>query len=364
MRGPINPGPDLVRHELHGAPGERWIGPVVARVEQCAECADLVAECKNLVRDALGGSCDYETLDAPLRRELGIRLVGKVAHDVQRAGLRELGPHDVEVKVVRAVLAMHVAMCRGLVIGHENAARHTPPGSIGTEARRSPAFQVVLNVGPDDVRTHVGRRDSGPAASSRSVRPLSIRPDRGDCDRRMRSLQRADCNAQPDLPIERALRGRLVELACDPVWRLFAPNPAHVIERLLGLAVAVRSQVSDGLRVAANARSHSQHEPTMHQVVHHRDLRRHHRRVVVGERKHAGTEDDRRARIGEIRNESEARGDRLGRVDEMLADEGFAVAEPIGEHDRFAILAQNVPIGTGRRVDGLDEESELQGVLH
>ena len=38
----IDPGPDLVRHELHGAPGERWIGPVVACVEQCAECADLV----------------------------------------------------------------------------------------------------------------------------------------------------------------------------------------------------------------------------------------------------------------------------------------------------------------------------------
>ena len=48
----------------------------------------------------------------------------------------------------------------------------------------------------------------------------------------------------------------------------------------------------------------------------------------------------------------------------MLADEGLAVAEHAGEHDRFAILAQNVPIGTGRRVDGLDEESELQGVLH
>src|SRR5579883_201265 len=117
MRGPSDPGPDLVRHELHGAPGERWIGPVVARVEQCTERADLVAECKNLVRNALRGSRDYETLNAPLRREIGIRLVGKVAHDVQRAGLRELGPHDVEVEVVRAVLTMHVAMCRSLVIG-------------------------------------------------------------------------------------------------------------------------------------------------------------------------------------------------------------------------------------------------------
>ena len=48
----------------------------------------------------------------------------------------------------------------------------------------------------------------------------------------------------------------------------------------------------------------------------------------------------------------------------MLADEGFAIAESIGEHDRFAILTENIRIGAGRRVDGLDEESELQRVLH
>src|SRR5262245_19264849 len=48
----------------------------------------------------------------------------------------------------------------------------------------------------------------------------------------------------------------------------------------------------------------------------------------------------------------------------MLADKGFAIAEPVGEHDRFAVLAESVRIGTGRRVDGLDEESELQRVLH
>ncbi len=364
MRGLIEPGPDLVRHQLHRAPGERWIGPVVARVEQCAERADLVAECKNLVRDALGGSRDYETLDAPLRREFGIRLVGKVAHDVQRAGLCELGPHDVEVEVVRAALAMHVAMCRGLVIGHENAACHAPPGSIGTETRRSPAFQVVLNVGPDDIRTHVGCRDSGPAARSRSVRSLSARSVRGDGDGRMGILQRSDSDTHSDVLIERALRGGPVELAFDPVRRLFAPNPAYMLERLLGLAISVRSQISDGFCVTGNAGSDSQDQSTLHQVIHHRDLRRHHRRVVVGEWKHAGTEGDRRARIGEIRNESEARGDRLGRVDEMLTDEGLAVAESVGEHDRFAILAKNVPIGAGRRVDGLDEESELQGVLH
>ena len=44
----------------------------------------------------------------------------------------------------------------------------------------------------------------------------------------------------------------------------------------------------------------------------------------------------------------------------MLADEGLAIAEPVGEHDRLAVLAQHVRIGPRRRVDGLDEESEFQ----
>ena len=95
-------------------------------------------------------------------------------------------------------------------------------------------------------------------------------------------------------------------------------------------------------------------------MVDHRDLRRGHRGVVVGEREHAGAERDRRARIGQACDESEARGDRFGRVDEMLADEGLAVAKPVSEHDRFAVLAQDVRIGPGRRVDGLDEEAEVQ----
>ena len=175
-------------------------------------------------------------------------------------------------------------------------------------------------------------------------------------------MQRAHRDAHADRPIERALRGGPVELAFDPVRRLFAPDPAHVVERLLGLAVAVRAQVSDRLRVAGNAGPHAQHQPALHQVVDHRDLRRRHRRMVVGERKHAGAEGDRRAGIGQVRDEREARCDRLGRVDQVLADERLAIAEPIGEHDRFAVLAEHVRIGAERRVDGLDEESELQRI--
>lgn len=100
----------------------------------------------------------------------------------------------------------------------------------------------------------------------------------------MRALQRADCDAYPDLRIERALRRGSVELALDSIGRLFAPDPAHVLERLLSLAVPVRAQVSHGLGVAGNAGPHSQHEPALHQMVDHRDLRRGHRRVVVRKR--------------------------------------------------------------------------------
>ena len=92
-------------------------------------------------------------------------------------------------------------------------------------------------------------------------------------------------------------------------------------------------------------------------MIDHCDLCRRHRRVVVGERKYAGTERDRRARIGKARDKGEARGNRLGRIHKVLTDEGLAIAESIGEYDCLVVLAKNVPIGPGRRVDGLDEKS-------
>ena len=135
----LNPGPDLVRHELHRAPGERRFDPVVARVEQRPECADFVTKRQDLLRDALRRPCDHEALDAA-------RIVSSesgwpgIAHHVERAGLRELGAHDVEVEAVRAVLTMRVAACRRLVVGHEDAARHAPAGGVGdSPADRRPS---------------------------------------------------------------------------------------------------------------------------------------------------------------------------------------------------------------------------------
>src|SRR5262245_33918856 len=62
LHGSIDPGQDLVGHELHGTPGERGIGPVVPRIEEGAERADLAAQREYSVRDALRGSGNHETL--------------------------------------------------------------------------------------------------------------------------------------------------------------------------------------------------------------------------------------------------------------------------------------------------------------
>ena len=139
-------------HEFHRASGERWIGPAVACIEQGAEPTDLASQREDLVRDALRNFRDYETLDAPLRRELGIRLAGIVAYYVQRTGLCELGSHSVEIETVRTVLAMRLAACCCLVIGHKDTACQPPATGISGEAHRSPAFHIVLDLGLDDVR--------------------------------------------------------------------------------------------------------------------------------------------------------------------------------------------------------------------
>jgi len=63
-------------------------------------------------------------------------------------------------------------------------------------------------------------------------------------------------------------------------------------------------------------------------------------------------------------DEREARGDRLRGVDQVFADEGLAIAEPVGEHDRLTVLAEDVRIAARGRMHGLDEEAELRRGLH
>ena len=81
MRGSIDPGPDLVRGELHRAPGERRIAPVVTSIEQRAERPDVVSEFENPVRDALRGSRDHKAVKIAMHwiksyRDLDFRSLG------------------------------------------------------------------------------------------------------------------------------------------------------------------------------------------------------------------------------------------------------------------------------------------------
>jgi hypothetical protein len=122
--------------------------------------------------------------------------------------------------------------------------------------------------------------------------------------------------------------------------------------------------VADRVGIARDTGTEAEHETTLHQVIDHRDLRRGHRGVIVRKRQHSGAEGDRRAGVGEMRDEREARGDRLGGVDQVLADERLAIAKAISQHHGLSVFAQDVGVGARRRVDRLDEETELQSFLH
>src|SRR4051812_14833472 len=52
---------DLLRHQLHRAPGELRIDPVVARIVERAEGTDLLAEGEDLLDDAVDGAGEDET---------------------------------------------------------------------------------------------------------------------------------------------------------------------------------------------------------------------------------------------------------------------------------------------------------------
>ena len=75
---------DLLGHQLHRAPRERLVHPVVAGVEQRAEVADLLAERQDLVGDRVRRAVDHQLVDDGREIERIVRLV--------RRGLEQVGP--------------------------------------------------------------------------------------------------------------------------------------------------------------------------------------------------------------------------------------------------------------------------------
>jgi hypothetical protein len=94
----------------------------------------------------------------------------------------------------------------------------------------------------------------------------------------------------------------------------------------------------------------------------HRRLRRDLGRMVIAHGDGAAAEHDALRVVRQAREEHQARGDVLGEVGDVLADERLAVAEPVGEQDRLAILGVRLPRIPRRRVQRHHERGESHGL--
>ena len=88
------------------------------------------------------------------------------------------------------------------------------------------------------------------------------------------------------------------------------------------------------------ARPHAAHDAAHGHVIELHDPVRHHQRVVVGQRDHAGAEPDALGALGGGGDEELRRADDLEASGVMLADPRFLIAEPVQPLDQFEIAPQ------------------------
>src|SRR5262249_16699206 len=134
----------LLRHQLHRAPRELRIHPVVAGGVGRAERADLLAEREQLLDHAVHRAGD----DQARRHRLGgDRRVGLVLVQLEEiaaaAEADELADELLEVEVVRTLRAVAILLRRALVVGDQDRLRHAPVLALGLLARRLTAFDVA-----------------------------------------------------------------------------------------------------------------------------------------------------------------------------------------------------------------------------
>jgi hypothetical protein len=135
-----------------------------------------------------------------------------------------------------------------------------------------------------------------------------------------------------------------------------APWPRSGIQQ----RIAVRVEALGDLGIRAQPTwADAQDKAPLEQRIDHRDFRRRERRMAVGEVDRAAAELD-AARVARERgDEDQARGDGLGEVGEVLADERFLEAEPLGEQHRLAVLFQRLAPVASDRVQRHGEVAEL-----
>ena len=165
----------------------------------------------------------------------------------------------------------------------------------------------------------------------------------GPDDLRPRCLQRLADDPDAHLVVEGGGGGDPEPVAgqVDVVGRVLLPEPGDDVDGLGEhlVAVLVEDAQEFGIR-GEGAGADAEDEPAAGEVVEHRAVDGHQRRVHVGQVGRPGAQPDLGRVVDQRGQEDEAVGDVLVPVGEVLADEGVVEAEPVGEDHRLPVLAE------------------------
>ena len=150
--------------------------------------------------------------------------------------------------------------------------------------------------------------------------------------------------------------------------RLYGASPDHsaddVIDRLGEHGATIGVEQFHRLHVGAqDAGADAEEQTAFQQVVDQRRLGRDQQRMAERQIRHRSAELDLRREAGKRGDEGQAARNVLGEVGQVFAAIALAIAEPVGEDERVAILAQRLGVIPRQRMDGHDEEAELHEVL-
>ena len=190
------------------------------------------------------------------------------------------------------------------------------------------------------------RGDRPPAAPAERDEAFRLRIRRRAGDGRMRLLIGLDDVADADLRPQRLHRrdGPVFSLQVDR--RGPRPQRQDVLDRLREHGVAVDVEKAERLGIRAkHAGADPEDEAAFEQIVEHGRVRGHHDGMAVRQIDHRGPDFHLRGHAEQRGDEHHAVGNVLGRVGEVLAAIAFAVSEPVGENEGFAILLERLDIG-------------------
>ena len=196
------------------------------------------------------------------------------------------------------------------------------------------------------------------------MRPFDSGFRRRAGDGRMRLLIGLDDVADADLRPQRLHRrnGPVFSLQVDR--RGPRPQRQDVLDRLREHGVAVDVEKAERLGIRAkHAGADPEDEAAFEQIVEHGRVRGHHDGMAVRQIDHRGPDFHLRGHAEQRGDEHHAVGNVLGRVGEVLAAVAFAVSEPVGENEGFAILLERFDIMPCRRMDRHREIAEFHAFL-